>query len=1001
MNLILLPFFFARMALGSLVPEEVEALRDIGRTLGKKDWNFSGDPCSRGLSGWNVDCSVGNTGGHIISINLREGSLQGTLPPELVRLPYLQDLDLTRNYLSGIIPPEWGSMKLVKIILLANRLTGSIPAELANISTLEILNIGFNQFSGNLPTELGKLPRLQRLHLASNNFTGQIPATFAGLTNLTHFRISDNKFSGKIPDFIGNWKTLRMLAIVASGLSGPIPAGLSLLVNLVDLRISNLNGPDSNFPQLDNMTKLETIILRSCNIVGSLRLDFTESMSYLLVLDLSFNKLSGEMPSSFTRQSQVKFLYLSGNMLSGPVPDWSIRSENNVDLSYNNFSISNLKPSLCTQQNVNLFANPLGGNKSGLIPCSRVCPKAYYSFRINCGGKEVYVGGKKYDEDLIEGQASQLFVSERSNWAFSNTGHFIDDDQRLSKSYIADNDNNNSGLLFMPNSELYTNARLSPISLTYYGFCLENGNYTVNLHFAEIMFTADKSFRRLGRRVFDVYIQGKLVQKDFNIADAAGAGKAITRNHTVVVNKNDLEIRLYWAGKGTASVPDRAVYGPLISAISVDAGVSYCLINYIFLSITKFCDILCRRYTSSLMFMLPDFAIPSHSRGRLPLGVVIAIVVVGAIMIGLAMLCWIYFAKEKSTLDQTLDMRTGSFTLREIMAATNNFDDGNKIGEGGFGPVYKGFLSDGTVIAVKQLSSRSRQGNREFLNEIGMISALQNPHLVKLYGCCVEESQLLLIYEYMENNSLARALFGLENCWLELDWSTRKNICIGIAKGLAFLHEESRLKIIHRDIKATNVLLDKDLNPKISDFGLAKLYEEDNTHISTKIAGTRGYMAPEYAMHGYLTKKADVYSFGIVLLEIISGKTNTTQLSVEECFYLRDWAHHLKGGNLMDLVDPRLGEDFNREEIMVVIDVALQCTENSPRLRPIMSKVLNILEGRPFVGEVVSDDESEIMDGDLKLDWTKKEEADEDETQAVILSSHRSHTTYKSFSQTK
>ncbi|KAJ4981142.1 hypothetical protein NE237_031979 [Protea cynaroides] len=220
-----------------------------------------------------------------------------------------------------------------------------------------------------------------------------------------------------------------------------------------------------------------------------------------------------------------------------------------------------------------------------------------------------------------------------------------------------------------------------------------------------------------------------------------------------------------------------------------------------------------------------------------------------------------------------LDLQIGSLTLRQIKAVTNNFDPANKIGEGGFGPVYKGLLKDGTIIAVKQLSSKSKHGNREFVNGIGMISSLRHPHLVKLYGCCIEGNQLLLVYEYMENNCLARALFGEgpEKCQLKLDWLTRRKIRIGIARGLAYLHEESRLKIVHRDIKATNVLLDKNLNPKISDFGLAKLDEEENSHISTRIAGTIGYMALEYAMRGYLTDKADIYSFGIVALEIVSG----------------------------------------------------------------------------------------------------------------------------------
>ncbi|MBA0803969.1 hypothetical protein Gohar_014126 [Gossypium harknessii] len=176
-----------------------------------------------------------------------------------------------------------------------------------------------------------------------------------------------------------------------------------------------------------------------------------------------------------------------------------------------------------------------------------------------------------------------------------------------------------------------------------------------------------------------------------------------------------------------------------------------------------------------------------------------------------------------------------------------------------------------------------------------MISALQHPHLVKLYGCCIEGNQLMLIYEYLENNSLARALFGpqeSQESQLTLDWPTRMKICIGIARGLAYLHEESRLKIVHRDIKATNVLLDKNLNPKISDFYLAKLDEEDNTHISTRVAGTYGYMAPEYALHGRLTEKADVYSFGIVALEIVSGRRNTRSRPKQEPFILLEWVKY-------------------------------------------------------------------------------------------------------------
>ncbi|PQM35501.1 hypothetical protein Pyn_40009 [Prunus yedoensis var. nudiflora] len=545
-----------------------------------------------------------------------------------------------------------------------------------------------------------------------------------------------------------------------------------------------------------------------------------------------------------------------------------------------------------------------------------------YEFRINCGGEAVTVNGSEFDADR-DWAGPSSFRQTSPNWALSSTGYFPDDDIP-EDTFIKTNES----ILSMADPTLYMDARLSPISLTYYWFCLGNGDYIVNLHFAETEFTNNKSYKSLGRRIFDVYIQGKLEQKDFNIADEAGVvGKEVIMNYIAPVTSGTLEIRFYWAGKGTTGIPLRGVYGPLISAIS---GKGTTVFSYV-------------------------------GGSGISVGAVVGIVAGGVFIILLIFgILWRRgLLGQQNTLEDDLkgvDLQTGKFTFRQLKDATNNFDKANKIGEGGFGSVYKGLLSDGTVIAVKQLSSKSKQGNREFVNEIGMISALQHPHLVKLHGCCIEGNQLLLVYEYMENNSLARALFGPEESRLKLDWPTRHKICVGIARGLAYLHEESRLKVVHRDIKATNVLLDKNLTPKISDFGLAKLDEEDNTHISTRIAGTYGYMAPEYAMRGYLTDKADVYSFGILVLEIASGRNNTSYRSKEESFYLLDWAHLLKEqGNLMDLVDPRLSSDFNREEVLLTINVALLCCNVTSTVRPTMSSVVSMLEGRAAVQELVSD----------------------------------------------
>ncbi|KAB1201308.1 hypothetical protein CJ030_MR0G004428 [Morella rubra] len=475
------------------------------------------------------------------------------------------------------------------------------------------------------------------------------------------------------------------------------------------------------------------------------------------------------------------------------------------------------------------------------------------------------------------------YMSNTNRWAVSTVGYFtgVANPQWQSTSIVPDQLGN-------LDSQIFRTARISASSLRYYGLGLLNGNYTLTLQFFETAIVAP-SWRNLGRRVFDVYIQGNRVLENFNIRKEAGGSalQAVEKVYSAQVSENYLEIHLFWAGKGTFCIPRQGAYGPSISAISATAD-----------------------------FTLPVPNKPSNGKNRADLIVE---------LLG-------------------INARPFSFSYTELKTATEDFNPAIKLGEGGFGPVYKGTLKDGRVIAVKQLSETSHQGKNQFIAEIATISAVQHRNLVKLYGCCSEGDKRLLVYEFLENGSLDRALFGKRS--LNLNWSMRYHICLGIARGLAYLHEESRQRIVHRDVKASNILLDSGLIPKISDFGLAKLYDDKMTHISTRVAGTIGYLAPEYAMRGHLTEKADVFAFGVVGLEIVHDSHNHPKL----CVYASAKSQMPNAWHLYenhcedDLLDSTLSES-NEDEVKRVIGVSLLCTQASPLLRPSMSRVVAMLSG--------------------------------------------------------
>ncbi|KAL5989816.1 hypothetical protein ACLOJK_010710 [Asimina triloba] len=503
----------------------VDALRVIASKLGKKDWDFSADPCS-GEGGWSTkdpmegfenellcNCTDEN-GCHVVSITLKSQNLSGVLPPELVRLPFLYNIDLTRNLLTGSIPPEWTALPLQQINLMANRLSGPIPKEIGNITTL------------------------QKLSLSSNNLTGELPVEMSKLTNLVDLILRNCLINGNIPEDFEDMNDLKILDLGFNDLTGNIPSSLEKLENL------------------------EKKILETYN-----RILFS-ILPYFTGRDLSFNNLTGNIPSSLEKLEDLDFFDLSYNNFT---PEDSMPSEcqlGNICL----FVRSNLFASHSSTENSLSYYNCLEGREGTdkqkpqckCVVLESANPSAN---EVNaCSSGETVVGSDTYGADNNPQGAS--FFSLNPNWAFSTTGNFMGDKQGRDIPNIA---TNNSPIATV-NPELYTTARTSPISLTYYGLHLSNRDYRVRLHFAEIIFTNESAFTGLARRFFDVYIQGKLVLKDFNIEDEAGGpGKPIVKSFMATVTNHTVEINFCWAGKGTQAIPRRGAYGVLVSAISVES----------------------------------------------------------------------------------------------------------------------------------------------------------------------------------------------------------------------------------------------------------------------------------------------------------------------------------------------------------------------------------------------------------------------------------------------
>ncbi|XP_065617305.1 probable LRR receptor-like serine/threonine-protein kinase At1g56140 isoform X2 [Quercus suber] len=542
-------------------PNEVAALKKIiihWNLSGKLNLTSTTDPCSQNAS-WAPDnanprvaCDCTGNTCHITHLKIYALDIFGEIPQELFQLKELMDLNLGQNVLSG-----------------------PLPAEIGQLSKMQYLSLGINNLTGPVPPELGNLNKLISLSFSSNNFNGTLPTQLGMLTSLQQLYIDSSGVSGPIPQELANLKALQTLRLQGTSLEGPIPRSFGALTKLVNLRIGDLSKVDSTLDFLENQTSLSILALRNCRVSGEIP-ERIGTFAKLQYLDLSFNNLTGQIPNSFQNFSLLQNLYLGNNNLSGDLPSNIISPDLiALDVSFNPIS-GNLPPNFTKvgfSMNVlgtSINANSLLDRKAiGMLQClQNECTNQVQasSFSIKCGGLEqTSSSGIKFDNDSERLGAASLYTNSNDQWAVSNTGNFISNPN--GPQYIVTTETQITNTL---DSELYKTARISPSSLRYYGLGLENGKYNVELHFAEITMDDSQSWKGLGRRLFDIYIQGERVVQDFNIQKEAGGSKrALIKTFEANVTKTIIEIHFFWAGKGTCCIPFQSTYGPLVSAVHV------------------------------------------------------------------------------------------------------------------------------------------------------------------------------------------------------------------------------------------------------------------------------------------------------------------------------------------------------------------------------------------------------------------------------------------------